>query len=100
MSKHTKAPWWFSYNGPKHDAQVQAPNCDVAIAADIGMREQHAEDERKANGNLIAAAPELLQALRDLIDGPLGGLSGEEFTQRSALLEAARAAIAKAEGKP
>lgn len=52
--------------------------------------------DRKANARLIAAAPDLLEALRDLCDHQFyGEISDSEIV----LWDAARAAIAKAEGK-
>ena len=50
-------------------------------------------EETTANARLIAAAPDLLEALRDLISAE--GLP-EGYADRKALIEAARAAIAKA----
>lgn len=48
----------------------------------------------EANGRLIAAAPDLLQALKDLVETFEGGPSADEGIER---LEAAERAIAKAE---
>jgi hypothetical protein len=52
-------------------------------------------EEFKANANLIAAAPELLEALTRLVE--LGALRGNSFGKDD--LRQAREAIAKAEGK-
>ncbi len=50
------------------------------------------EPEDSANANLIAAAPELLEALRDAV-AALGGI------RMDAVPESVRAAITKAEGQ-
>ena len=57
--------------------------------------------EWQANARLIAAAPELLQALRDLVDD-YEAILGDGLTAETAPAElrTARAAIAKAEGRP
>lgn len=49
-------------------------------------------NERKANAQLISAAPDLYEALRAILDADPDGLSGEHYTL-------GRAAIAKAEGR-
>jgi hypothetical protein len=48
--------------------------------------------EGYANRDLICAAPELLDALKDMLEGGLEGPTSQA-------IEAARAAIAKAEGR-
>lgn len=57
---------------------------------------KHEDAERafpyEANARLIAAAPELLEALRDLLNDYDGGIEPGEST----LIDKARAAIAKA----
>lgn len=83
--KHTPGPW--------------AINCDLGIyaatgtqwaIASVGFGWPHQPDRREAeaNAHLIAAAPELLEALEYLV-----GLGGGDC------LDMARAAIAKARGQ-
>ncbi|MBV9328666.1 MAG: hypothetical protein JO352_33560 [Chloroflexi bacterium] len=48
----------------------------------------------RANARLIAAAPDLLEALRLLVD--VGDVSGEEFER---YVRRAQAALARAEGR-
>jgi len=61
--------------------------------------------EREANARLIAAAPDLLAALRELIEHSYSPMSGDPATdvplqrKHNAALAGARAAIAKAEGR-
>ena len=61
-------------------------------AASVCKRGDYSENE--ANGNLIAAAPELLAALRGMIRIWDGG--GDSFA-RLQVIEKARAALAKAD---
>lgn len=83
MGKHTKGPWIFSGNW------VEAPNAGafrvrVAIVDDgIGAVPEH-------NGPLMAAAPDLLEALQHVV---------RVCAMGEADLEKALAAIAKAEGR-
>ena len=88
MSKHTSGPWTVrniaskdAYVGPAADGG--APN--VAI---IPKRITRSNDEQQANARLIAAAPELLEALQQALPQLIG----------RAYLDA-RAAIAKATGE-
>ena len=53
-------------------------------------------EEGKANARLIASAPELLEALEDLIDGRDNNLSWAAIESR---VKKARSAIAKAKGE-
>lgn len=63
------------------------------------------EEQQAANARLIAAAPELLEALEDLdriLDGPLAdSITGDVMAEAGAYtaLTNARAAIAKAKGE-
>jgi hypothetical protein len=85
MSGHTKGPWKAEEfdvvraTGPKEDRTI-------AFGALFGSE---SADEAKANARLIAAAPELLEALKYLLE--LGGDDDRRI--------AAEAAIAKAEGR-
>ncbi|HFH4386342.1 TPA: hypothetical protein ACGJWY_006788 [Pseudomonas aeruginosa] len=86
MRKHTPGPWEFSagadYGDEGNYADVTALNGDVIIA-----RVNNLIPASAANGELIAAAPDLLDALVALVEC-------EQTTPE--LWEAARAAIAKA----
>jgi len=97
--KHTDGPWQLSsretdetFDGMTFKRRfIYGTQSAVLIAVVCGPEircEMHAHDEFKANARLIAAAPDLLAALRALVH-PMA--SDED-------LDAARAAIAKAEG--
>ena len=89
--KHTPGPW--GGNG--------GPMVYTRGANFIGM--VHYDDEvAKANTRLIAAAPELLEALEAVMalednTSPFGGELQQDRIERT--IEAARAAIAKAKGE-
>ena len=97
-TKHTPGPWYVGDDGnvwrtPTAD-RTGTNICDMVSSVTI--------DETQANGRLIAAAPELLEALESFLRAPHIGSSGpgsctievQEFN-----LKAARAAIARAMGQ-
>jgi hypothetical protein len=110
MSKHTPGPWTTD----KHATYVFAERHGMMVCEIRGwgyltgtggrnLPEPEAEAIQRANQNLIAAAPDLLAALRELrinanrlCDRQLGG-TYEEDCRRS--LAVADAAIAKAEDR-
>jgi hypothetical protein len=114
MSKHTDGPWIDGPQGIRHAkgfiAFTSAPR-EVPDACESGegwldmrRRTQPARDavaaEQKANARLIAAAPEMFEALQKLIDccddsdGAQYGTLGTSFVR-----SIATAAIAKATGE-
>lgn len=89
MSKHTPGPWW------QEGVSICVDGMDVAR---VYQSHKSTEEEFKANAYLIAAAPDLLEALEELrrkfveiVDGEWGGDIGEKW-----LPESCDAAIAKA----
>ena len=102
-SKHTPGPW-----------SAYVDRSTKTIAVDIGPDPHGGRpcivdwtgfdgcdlplNQRIANARLIAAAPDLLEALKDMLNAentyPYGGMSESEI----AAIQKARAAIAKAEG--
>ena len=94
-SKHTPGPWTRGHN-VSHEPSVRCAaglNDGFAIALLYGA-------DASANGDLIAAAPELLHALKAL--AATADHADDDFKEyRSALrlsVQQAREAIAKAEG--
>ncbi len=90
MAKHSPGPWVFEWG------EIEAPNGFVVAKiprVDDRIRGKERREEYEywqGNGQLIAAAPELLEALRYAVDNP-------EFN--SGVFDAmARAAIVKAIG--
>ena len=108
MPQHTPGPWmvhpYINQQGPHNKAKDVGPN-GLALAVALGRFEAAWSEEDEANARLIAAAPDLLAALKDVMEGDHyeecptpyfeeKGVSGE----CSAKCARMRAAIAKAEG--
>lgn len=88
--KHTPGPWYA--NGiVVRPANVDRNPC-IAVADD----QDRLRDEQEANARLIAAAPELLEALRNLLEDAIA--LGIEDSDRSGSAIEAKAALAKAGG--
>lgn len=90
-AKHTPGPWFV--NGPWHiqsDTKLAVPS----IVGNVLQPRNGDIQEREANANLIAAAPELLEALENILI-----YLGDWDTDDEECV-AARAAIAKAKGVP
>lgn len=85
--KHTPGPWRVE-SGPYY----RAIRVDGEVIADM---RQIGRSFNESNAQLIAAAPELLEALELLVDNPYR--EGTESDER--LRRIARAAIAKAKGE-
>ena len=84
--KHTPGPWEYSTD----NARVYHEESNICVARCAGDTfDANSFAECLANAWLIAAAPELLEALRSLLLAP-----GQPCAEL-----AARAAIAKAEGR-
>ena len=84
-AKHTPGPWYATTMGKAGWVDVFAHGVDIPIAS---TRHQ----DQEANARLIAAAPELLEALQSVLDNCL---DSEGLCTAHAK---ARAAIAKATG--
>lgn len=98
MTKHTPAPWI-----PNRNLTVWASVDNSLIAQVAGPRDNDPDPESNANAHLIAAAPELLEAVKACADileriTPLpitkGGLTEEQDAKTA--LRLAYIAISKA----
>ena len=109
MSAHTPGPWEVDTKGrgSERDPQYFAVEAtrdgeSITIADTLNCHFGFEPDDQKANVNLIAAAPELLEALRRIIllDPmlPIGEPPDPLYFIRQAQI-IAHAAIAKAEGR-
>lgn len=104
MTKHTPGPWVYEIDGPAHNDMrhaVLAKSTGLWIAATYrsGTRAEDdtsldADDEAKANAKLIAAAPDLKEALRSMLS--LVRRNAPELSGK--VLGDAEAALAKADG--
>ena len=91
MSKHTPGPW--TANKPTRDngrAEIHA-GCMLVAQAFNWMLDAEGDEQCWADARLIAAAPELLEALQDMVS--------DHASLSAATLAFARAAIAKATGE-
>jgi hypothetical protein len=100
--KHTPGPWSVNTAAEYCGTRVDGPNGrGVAHAIQRDAHPVHGQGitqaEAEANGRLIAAAPELLQALRDLI-GSVPGPANWHTDAASKAVDRAVAALAKATG--
>lgn len=106
--KHTPGPWQVGYNF----MDVGCVNAKIGGHAKLfdvrgwgyltgnghgglGMNPDHAFEVQKANARLAAAAPELLNALKDILFED----SNKSEVDRLATLVMARLVVAKAEGR-
>lgn len=92
--KHTPGPWRVEKIDQHHgDYGIQVVGSNDEVICDNEAYYPHALDEK--NAHLIAAAPEMLKALCDLVEAV-------EDNDRDSLREllAAHSAIAKAKGSP
>ena len=92
MNKHTPGPWQYSFEGGTVAFIVET---DGTTVAKLSVTENStAHSALPANARLIAAAPDLLAALKAAVD-----LMEQEDFATLTLVPKFRAAIAKAEGK-
>ena len=92
--QHTPGPW-FNYiapHGTRHILPCAEPTLGTVQICTFNGSAHRKQGEEEANANLIAAAPDLLAALRLVTNDPsLGQLMG-------VTIASLRAAIAKAKG--
>lgn len=104
MSGHTPGPWETKW--PKYNCTIESRG---GVVATVYIGQTIGDDESVANANLIAAAPDLLAALKAMLhdietgvlvrditrdDQPNWSMEMLAFVQR---LQAAQQAIAKAQ---
>ena len=77
---------------------IEVIDRDCSQIAVLMLDEAIVEDEQFANARLIAAAPELLEALKQLLEACYIADANEEFIDGS-FLDEAKSTIVKAEGK-
>lgn len=94
-AKHTLGPWRSSFKTYKtNNIGVYDSNGNLVAGLSVhGAADVEVIERRRADGRLIAAAPDLLEALDSIVKAD----DAQELT--SELIERARAAIAKARGQ-
>lgn len=100
-AKHTPGPWVVEV---ERVAEARIVGGDVTVALvlnDAPSHDHEAARAWRADASLIAAAPDLLEALEQLANRVDPGTKGRNISIASfvAALEAARAAITKARGE-
>ena len=89
---HTKGPWRAELTADERHGEIWAENGQKITVLDCRYGEI---GEPEANARLIAAAPELLEAL----DALLWAAAEKTLKQKEEVWEQARRAIAKANGE-
>lgn len=96
MSKHTPGPWFINNYNAQIDADAfgNKPVCQLLWPTAI-----RSENETLANARLIAAAPELLEVLKECRK-MYGGFAGSaHYPDEARLIDKIDAVIKKAEGE-
>ena len=93
MSAYTKGPWEVD----RRASTRVTDGADTTIAS-AGMASRTMEDAQ-ANARLIAAAPDLLEALKGIYAGVVSGSDRVNINVSVGAFQAMELAIAKAEGK-
>jgi hypothetical protein len=91
-TQHTPGPWGTDHkdhDSPYQNIKIKAGSKTVCTIWIDDAPDHAFNSEQEANARLIAAAPDLLEALQNLVNG--NGFAPSES------LEKARAALAKAE---
>jgi len=99
MSKHTPGPWRF--NGDEVVQYINGSLGDPTVCSLVGVGgDSYAEDEDEfmANAHLIAAAPDMLYALEDLL-ATVAAHDGPKSIDELGVIGRAMTAIKKAKGE-
>ncbi len=111
MSGYTKGPWqatprldFVFASGSKiaDDTVFVIESAGFIIAEVTAISVNDVDDTDRADARLIAAAPELYEALKALVaidDAKIADETSREWARLNPLFDAARAAIAKSEGR-
>ena len=95
MSKHTPGPWVVVGSRTKYvEARLVVSLMQEVAACGPTLADEGYGQQQEANARLIAAAPDLLEALKELAD-----CGAEAWGEDRPCVKWARAAIAKATGE-
>lgn len=93
-TKHTKGPWKKHLTGIPHTMIILNEEKHIATLEVNGIK----QDEVEANARLIAAAPEMLEALEEFLDITLGS-SYDPNSATDRAVKKAEAVLKKARGE-
>ena len=98
-TKHTPGPWIIDWNVSRLDI-FGADETTLVASLRRSSLSQAIDEAARSNARLIAAAPEMYEAIAAIATAMnLGYIPNEILSEGSPILEGLRAAIAKAEGK-
>lgn len=98
-TKHTPGPWVIDWNVSRLDI-FGADETTLVASLRRSSLSQAIDEAARSNARLIAAAPEMYEAIAAIATAMnLGYIPNEILSEGSPILEGLRAAIAKAEGK-
>ena len=99
-TQHTSGPWYYEEANIRNADGLDVATIDTERSTSRSQYDPVPEEEWIANTHLIAAAPELLAALKDMLRS---FETGEHYETRNPYsrpyVQAALAAITKAEGR-
>lgn len=103
--RHTPGPWHIAENEDNSFGRVtfrticatSKNGTPFQLCLNSNYENLEQAEERKANANLIAASPDLLEALKRYVEWQEGKFDAIDI--EAEILAPAKAAIAKAEGK-
>ena len=103
--QHTPGPWTQHYDAERESFVIAPQSEPAAILAEVGHQDY--QNDRGMNARLIAAAPAMLDALRDLVEASdayrnsslsAHPIAGDHARYLFGKISAARAVIAQATG--
>ena len=98
-TKHTTGPWVIDWNVSRLDI-FGSDETTLVASLRRSFLSQAIDEAARSNARLIAAAPEMYEAIAAIATAMnLGYIPNEILSEGSPILEGLRAAIAKAEGK-
>ena len=98
-TKHTTGPWVIDWNVSRLDI-FGSDETTLVASLRRSTLSQAIDEAARSNARLIAAAPEMYEAIAAIATAMnLGYIPNEILSEGSPILEELRAAIAKAEGK-
>ena len=98
MTEHTTGPWTVgAYDNVACETWIYPPGYDTPSVARVPVADGLRDDqEQEANARLIAAAPDLLAVLQEVVAAPYMSKAADDEWATDEAIKNARAAIAQA----